>query len=74
MAADAGHLPKMPERAIGVDASLTSNAAYVEVESSARLRHAAGAGRARYSRSGLNSGLVTMPAKPHVETAAPAAR
>jgi hypothetical protein len=58
------------EQAVGVDTSLTSNAAYVEVESSARLMTPpAPAVAAAVLRP--QPGLVTMPAKPHAETFAP---
>ena len=63
------------ELAVGVDTSLTSNAAYVEVESSARLitplAPAATPLPAVAAASRPQPGLVAMPAKPHAETFVP---
>jgi hypothetical protein len=58
------------EQAVGVDTSLTSSAAYVEVESSARIVTPT---TLPISPFRPQTGLVTMPVKSHAETLTPQA-
>jgi hypothetical protein len=68
--ATAADVPEVLEQAVGVDTSLTSSAAYVEIESSARLITPK-TPALPLSPFKPQAGLVTMPAKPHTETLAP---
>ena len=63
-------VPEVQERAAGVDASLTSSAAYVEVDSSARLV-APKAPAAPVAPFKAQAELVTMPGRTHTETFGP---
>jgi hypothetical protein len=67
----AGDLSEVQQLADGVDTSLTSNAAYVDVDSSARLITPSMPTQP-ISVFKPQTGLVTMPVKPHAETSAPA--
>jgi len=69
---DAAEELDVPVQAAGVDTSLTSSAAYVEVESSARLITPS-TQALPISAFKPQTGLVTMPVKARVETATPQA-
>jgi len=69
-AADVAEIAELQEQAVGVDTSLTSKAAYVELESSARLV-APKAPAAPALTFKTQAELVTMPGRPYAETLAP---
>lgn len=68
----APEISEVHEQAVGVDTSLTSNAAYVELESSSRLiTPAAAVPAVAAAISRPQPGLVTMPAKAYAESFVP---